>query len=75
MKQRHMPSALAAVMLLAGAGDMSVGVSGSTGEGTLRRGQTRRDAKPQWLQDRLIARVAEKRARKAFRRLREAPHA
>ena len=75
MKPRHMPSALAAVMLLAGAGDMGMGVSGSTGEGTLRRGQTRREEKPQWLQDRLITRAAEKRARKAVRRLQEAPHA
>lgn len=40
-----------------------------SGVGTLRRGQTKREGKPQWLQDRLIARAAEKRARKAIRRL------
>lgn len=35
------------------------------GVGTLRRGQTKREDKPQWLQDRLIARAEAKRARKA----------
>lgn len=39
------------------------------GVGTLRRGETKRAVKPQWLQDRLIARAAEKRARKANARL------
>lgn len=38
------------------------------GVGTLRRGRTQREVKPQWLQDRLIARADEKRARKAVAR-------
>lgn len=40
------------------------------GVGTLRRGQTRKAVKPQWLQDRLMARSADKRARKAEARRR-----
>lgn len=38
------------------------------GIGTRRNGQNKQPPKPQWLQDRLIARSAEKRERKASQR-------
>ena len=62
--------ALASALLLAGAFAEDSQQRGHYGVGTLRRGQTRREEKPQWLQDRLIARAAEKRARKNAQRVR-----
>lgn len=75
MRKLGIPSALAAIALLAGAGESDLPSQAGSGEGTLRKGQTRREEKPQWLQERLIKRAAEKRARKAARRLWEASRA
>lgn len=47
-------------------GDFPFSTTG--GAGTRRAGQNKQPRPPQWLQDRLIARAAEKRARKAARR-------
>lgn len=67
MRAAHLLAALSAILSGAPARDTTQFLG--RGVGTLRRGQTKRETKPQWLQDRLVARAAEKRARKATRRL------